>query len=243
MDKPTFDPLEPSVVLAVAAHPDDIDVMAAGAVADFVSRGAKVYYYVLTDGASGSEDRTMVPEQLRDIRRAEQRAAGELLGLADVFFGDYGDGRLENTQDVKRDIVRAIRRVKPDVVITLDPAVLYVAERGIVNHPDHRAAGQAALDAIFPLARDHMSFPELLKDEGLEPHKVKTVLLSGFDGHGNFAVDISATIETKLKALALHDSQFADFDKMADMVRSWSEQAGEAYGVSNAETFTRIDIM
>jgi LmbE family N-acetylglucosaminyl deacetylase len=177
---------------------------------------------------------------LRDIRRAEQRAAGEILGLTDIFFGDYDDGCLQTTMDVKRDIARVIRTVKPDVVLTMDPTMTYNVERGFINHPDHRAAGQATLDAVYPLARDHLSFPELL-EEGLEPHKVATVLMAHF-GQENFYVDISAHMETKLQALAAHVSQLPDPEASLAMVRGWATRLGAKVGAPYAEGFVRIDI-
>ena len=209
--------------------------------AHFAEQGAKVYYLILTDGGKGSEDRSMSSENLRDMRRIEQRNAGKVLGLEDVFFGDYPDGQLENSMDVKCDVVRIIRRVKPDVVVSMDPSVLYSAERGFINHPDHRAAGQAALDAVFPLARDHMSFPELL-EEGLEPHKTKTMLLTNFE-RSNFAVDVSGTLELKFKALKEHVSQVPeDLAVMKERLTERAAKAGEPYGYKYAEAFVRIDI-
>jgi LmbE family N-acetylglucosaminyl deacetylase len=237
-----FDELHPKTVLAVAAHPDDIDFGASGTVAKFAQAGADVYYLILTDGGSGSADRAMTSQRLRDLRRDEQRAAGKILGLKDVFFCDYTDGCLQNSLEVKRDVVRAIRRIRPEVVITLDPAVLYVPERGFINHPDHRAAGQATLDAVFPLARDHMSFPELLHDEGLEPHKTGTVLMVTFGTAGNFSVDISDWLEAKVRVLAAHASQIADPDIARRKVTEWAAQAGRQAGVRYAEPFTRINI-
>ena len=237
-----FDELRPDVVLAVAAHPDDIDFSASGTVARFTKQGAEVYYLVLTDGGSGSKDREMTSSQLRDIRRQEQRAASRELGIKDVFFFDYVDGALVNSPEVRRDIVRVIRRTKPQVVITLDPATLYVAERGMINHPDHRAAGQATLDAVFPLARDHMSFPELYNDEGLEPHTVATALLVSFDGRANYHVNIRDTLADKLRAIAAHDSQFDDLGQLTAKITEWAHLNGEPHGMEAAESFIRIDI-
>ena len=200
-----------------------------------------MYYLILTDGGKGSEDRTMASEKLRDIRREEQRNAGKVLGLKDVFFCDYPDGTLENTLAVKRDVVKIIRKVKPDVLVAMDPSVLYSAQHGFINHPDHRAAGQAALDAAYPLARDHMSFPELLA-EGYEPHKTKTVLLINFEA-GNFAVDITPTIDTKIKALAAHASQVpADLTTLRSHLLERAKAAGKPFGYDYAELFVRIDI-
>jgi LmbE family N-acetylglucosaminyl deacetylase len=240
MTTQTFPVLKPKVVLGVAAHPDDLEFTAAGTMAKYITEGAKGYYFILTNANKGTEDRTVEPDQLRDTRRAEQRRAGEILGLTDVFFGDYDDGCLECCRDVKRDIARIIRTVRPDVVITMDPSLLYSAEYGYVNHPDHRATGQATLDAVYPLARDHLSFPELLA-EGLEPHKTSTVLLVNFERQ-NYHVDISSHLETKLQALGAHASQLSDPSAACDMVRGWAERVGAQAGVRYAEGFVRIDV-
>lgn len=213
----------------------------AGTVAKCVAEGAKGYYFILTNANKGSSDRNVTPDQLRDIRREEQRAAGKVLGLTDVFFGEYDDGALEVTLGLKRDIVRVIRQVKPDVVLTMDPTMVYSAARGMINHPDHRAAGQATLDAVYPLARDHMTFPELLRDEGLEPHKVRTVLMNSFD-EANFYVDISAHMDTKIEALRAHASQLPNPEAAFARLKEWAAQAGAKVGAQYAEGFTRIDL-
>jgi LmbE family N-acetylglucosaminyl deacetylase len=236
-----FPPLAPKVVLGIAAHPDDLDFGAAGSMAQFAQEGAAVYYLILTDGASGSEDREIEPARLRDIRRDEQRSAGKILGLRDVYFCEYPDGTLSCDAGVKRDIIRVIRRLRPDTVVCWDPTLIYSVKRGILNHPDHRAAGQAALDAVFPLARDHMSFPELYRDEGLEPHKVAHLLMMNFDNN-NFAVNITGTIDTKFRALAEHASQFKDFAAKRDQFTKLAATIGEPYGYSYAEGFVRLEI-
>lgn len=235
-----FEDLHPNVVLGVAAHPDDLDFMASGTFAKFAKDGAKAYYLILTDGGAGSEDRAMTSSELKQIRQNEQRKAGKVLGLKDVFFCEFQDGALQNSQEVKREVVRFIRTVRPEVVISIDPSVLYSPQFGIINHPDHRAAGQAALDAVFPLARDHMSFPELL-DEGLEPHKTKTVLLMNMNEH-NYVIDISKTIDLKFNALAEHASQVPDIEAVKKRFSARAAEAAKPYGFSYAETFMRIDI-
>ncbi len=240
MSEVAFQPLQPKVILCVAAHPDDLEFGMAGSVAKYIAQGAKAYYLILTNANKGTADRTMLPDQLRDLRREEQRAAGKILGLTDVFFGEYDDGALEVTQALKQDIVRVIRTVKPDVVLTMDPTVVYDSARGVLNHPDHRAAGQATLDAVFPLARDHLSFPEHMS-EGLEPHSVPTVLMFNFTTH-NFFVDITEQMDTKLQALAAHTSQIPNQEETATMVKQWAGQAGAHVGAKYAETFVRVDI-
>jgi LmbE family N-acetylglucosaminyl deacetylase len=241
MPKTAFTPLSPKVILGVAAHPDDLEFGVAGTVAAYVAQGAKAYYFILTDASKGTADRNLTGQKLTEIRRAEQREAAKILGVSDVFFGNYEDGALEVTQDLKRSIVRVIRQVKPDVVLTMDPTFVYSVERGFVNHTDHRVAGLATLDAVYPLARDHLTFPELLTDEGLEPHKVKTVLLTHFDQH-NFYVDITATMETKLNALAAHASQIPDMAAAGDMLRGQAAQLGARIGAKYAEAFVRLDL-
>lgn len=233
--------LKPKVVLAIGAHPDDLDFGTSGSAAKWAEGGAEVYYLLVTDGSKGSSDRHISSSDLIKLRRDEQLAAGKILGLKEVFFLDYEDGLLTNSVDLKRDIVRVIRQTKPDILVTMDPGVLYEASFGFINHPDHRAAGQAALDAVFPLARDHLSFPELLA-EGLEPHKVPHVLLMRFGGDNNYSVDISTTIDKKLEALAAHASQMPNLTQTQQLVRDFGKRAGQASGYDYAEGYLRIDL-
>jgi len=237
----TAEKFVPKIVLGVAAHPDDLDFGSAGTFAAWASQGAKIYYLVLTNGNKGSADLAADPKALTELRRQEQRDAAKLLGAEDVFFCDYNDGELMVSMDVKRDIARAIRKVKPDTVITMDPSMLYDEARGFINHPDHRAAGQSALDAVYPLARDHLSFPELYNDEGLAPHNVSTVLLTNFSKQ-NFFVDITATFDTKVEAIKAHASQVPDLAGMETWMRSIAEQLGAKAGCQYAEGFLRIDV-
>lgn len=240
MGEQNFSELKPEVVLGVAAHPDDLDFGAGGTMARFAEQGAEIYYLILTDGSAGSGDRKISPVELVKMREAEQREAVRILGGKDVEFLGYPDGRLDVTMDVKRSIVKAIRRVKPDVMVIFDPSMIYSARRGFINHPDHRAASQAALDAVFPSARDHLSFPDLLA-EGLEPHITPTVLLVNFNEH-NFFVDITATFDKKLAALAAHASQIPSMPTVEDRMRQIAEADGAEAGVALAEAFVRIDL-
>jgi LmbE family N-acetylglucosaminyl deacetylase len=240
MDSPQFTELKPSVVLGIAAHPDDLDFGASGTLAKFAQNGAAVHYLILTDGGKGSEDRHITSAELTKLRKQEQQAAVTAIGGAGVEFLDEPDGALLVTLELKKAIVKAIRTLKPDVVITMDPSVLYSAARGFINHPDHRAAGQAVLDAVFPLARDHLSFPELYA-EGYEPHKVATILLTNFEQQ-NFMVDITDTIDLKLAAIAAHASQFADLNAVSDMIRQMASKLSAKAGGKYAEGFVRIDI-
>lgn len=230
----------PKIVLGVAAHPDDLDFGAAGTIAKWTSKGAKVYYLILTDGSKGSADLEMLPGNLIKVRQDEQRHAAEILGVSGVFFLDYEDGLLENTIDLKKDVTQYIRQLKPDTVITMDPSMLYYVERGFINHPDHRAAGQATLDAVFPLARDHLTFPEL-HTEGYEPHKVSTLLLVNFEKQ-NYYVDITDTLEAKLEALAAHKSQIHDPQKLQNIIKEIAVDNGKKASCKYSEAFLRIDI-
>lgn len=241
MSNKVYPPLEPSILLGVVAHPDDLEFGMAGAVATYVAAGAKAYYLILTNGNKGSSDRTATPEQVRDNRREEQRVAAKILGISDVFFCDYEDGELTVCPEVVCDVVRVIRRIKPDVVLTMDPTMVYSDTLGMINHPDHRAAGQATLDAVYPFARDHLAFPELCNDENLEPHITKTVLMVNFEKQ-NFYVDITEQMETKLEALQAHASQLSDPQAASEMVRNYDAGYGARVGSQYAEGYMRIDL-
>lgn len=236
----TFTELKPKVVLGIAAHPDDLDFGASGTMASFARSGANVFYLILTDGSKGSEDENISSEELIKIRQDEQRQALKIIGGKDVFFLGYPDSELQVTLDIKKEVVRVIRTVKPDVVITMDPSMLYSTDRGFINHPDHRAAGQIALDAVFPLARDHLTFVDLY-DNGYLPHKTKTVLLTNFDV-SNFTVNISETIDTKIAALRAHSSQIPNIESVSKWIKELSSRVGQKAGYSYGEQFIRIDL-
>lgn len=237
---PDFTPLTPKVALGVAAHPDDLDFGAAGTLARWATEGTKVYYLILTDGSKGSSDPAMTGTRLTAIRKAEQQAAMERLGGAGVEFLDYPDAHLEVSMDLKRDIVRVIRARKPDVVITMDPTTVYAADRGFINHPDHRAAGQATLDAVFPLARDHMTFPEL-HTAGHPAHITPTVLLINFEDPNYFS-DVSNFVDQKLAVMAAHASQGFAGDTVQNRAKELMSKMGGQAGYAYAEAFVRIDI-
>ncbi|MFI5240344.1 MAG: PIG-L deacetylase family protein [Candidatus Saccharimonadia bacterium] len=234
---PTF---KPRSVLCVAAHPDDLEFSVAGSVACWCSEGAEVNYLICTNGANGSTDRTLSQQKLVETRQNEQRMAAKILGVKEVVFFDYEDGSVEVTMKLKKDITREIRRFNPDVVFCMDPTLLYIPDRWFINHPDHRAVGQATVDAVYPMARDHLMFPELL-DLGYEPHKVRTLLLSNFE-KSNFAIDITSEFPTKIKALAAHESQIPDLLATEQMLKAWAKDAGKLVGVKYAEAFVRVDL-
>jgi len=229
--------LKPKVMLGVAAHPDDLEFGASGSVAKWVKDGVEVHYLICSDASKGSDDRTLTSAKLIELRRDEQREAAKILGVKSVTFFDYEDGQVEASPALKRDIARQIRRIKPDTVVTQDPAMLYLADLGIINHTDHRAVGLATMDAVYPLARDHLSFPEL-EAEGFQPHKVKDLLLTSFENH-NYYVDITDTFETKLKALAAHASQ-VNVPAVRSRLEAMSKTMGERGGYKLAEGFIRL---
>lgn len=223
------------VVLGVAAHSDDIDFNSFGTFAKLADKGYDCYYLVLTDGSKGTRDPKMTAKRLAETRRKEQLASAKLIG-AKVFFLEHRDGELVADINLRKEIVRYIRMLKPQIVITQDPSIMF-SER-FVNHTDHRAAGIATIDAVFPAARNPMTFPEL-KKEGLEPHRVSQMYLSNMR-NPNFAVDITRYIDLKIKALTLHQSQ--GIGRAAPgFMREMSASLGKRWKYKHAETFFKID--
>ncbi len=220
--------------LIVMAHPDDPEFGVGGTTAKWAREGKEIVYVIVTDGSKGSDDPAMTWEKLVAIRQAEQRAAAQVLGVKEVVFLPHRDGELMPDLNVRRDICREVRRWKPDVVFTHDPTTRY-GFPGFVNHPDHRATGNATLDAIFPAAGNRLYFPELLA-MGFEPHKVKQILLIGTP-HPDFFVDISQTVEMKIEALREHKSQIKDLDGLAKRMLERHQKIGEAQNIKYAEGF------
>ncbi|SEM08091.1 N-acetylglucosaminyl deacetylase, LmbE family [Nonomuraea pusilla] len=218
-------------VLVVTAHPDDVDFAAAGSVALFSDRGVQVTYLLVTDGDAGGNERELDHAGMAELRRSEQLAAAKAVGVTDVRFLGYADGTVVPTLDLRRDIARVIRQVRPDLVITHHPDRNY--EFVAPSHPDHRAVGGAALDAVYPDARNPYAFPELLQQEGLEAWTVREVWLNG-GSTPNHWVDVTDAMDRKLAALQSHVSQVAHVEGFADFVRSrfaaWAQQAGFGEG-------------
>jgi LmbE family N-acetylglucosaminyl deacetylase len=220
--------------MVVTAHPDDSEFGAGGTVAKLAKDGVEVTYVVVTNGNKGSSDRAMTPDRLAGIRAEEQRNAARTLGVARVEFLGYPDGEVEDTREVRRDVAREIRRWRPDLVVCQNPNRTYNLG---ASHRDHRIVGGVALDCVYPLARDHMAFPELLPE--LEPHKVRQVYVMQWQ-NPHLVVDISDVIELKLRALACHASQFADFAAVEARVRQRAAELGQAKGYAYAECFDHI---
>lgn len=211
--------LSPQNILVILAHPDDPEFFCGGSLARWAREGHRITYSLLTCGDKGFNDSTtkdMTPATLCALRQVEQRAAGDVIGVADIHFLDREDGVLVPDLDLRRDVVRIIRREKPDIVVTCDPQNLF-AGYGL-NHPDHRAAGQVVLDAIFPAANNKAYFPELLS-EGLEPHMPQEVWCS-LTNQPNTSIDITDTWDIKLSALLEHKSQIGDIEKFKERMRS-----------------------
>ena len=223
-------------VMVITAHPDDSEFGAGGTVARFVKEGREVAYCVVTNGNKGSSDRAMTSDRLAVIRAEEQRAAARALGVARVTFLGYPDGEVEDSRDLRRDVSREIRRFRPDLVICQNPNRTYNLG---ASHRDHRTVGGVVIDCVYPLARDHLAFPELIPE--FEPHKVREVYVMQWkDPH--VVNDITDVMDVKIKALACHASQFADFSAVEARVRQRSKELGAGHGYAYAETFDRIVI-
>jgi len=228
----------PKVVLGVAAHPDDLDFGASGTIAKWAKTGASCYYLICTDGSKGSDDPEMTEKQLIKMRQEEQRNAAKILGLKDVFFLDHPDTQLIADYALKEEISYYIRKLKPDVVVTMDPTFVYSAKLGFINHTDHRAAGQATLDAVFPLARDRLTFPKQT-EQGLAPHKTKYLYLISFENPTEI-VDISDVIDVKIDALKAHKSQIK-IDSLEEFKKRLAF-LGKKHGYKYAEGFTKLTL-
>jgi LmbE family N-acetylglucosaminyl deacetylase len=223
----------PKTLMAIMAHPDDIDFGSAGSVAKWCSEGWTVYYVLATSGDKGTHDPKFTPQELAATREEEQRAAARVLGVKEVFFLGYPDGFLEVTPELRGQIVRLFRIYKPDIVLTWD------GFRPSFNHFDHRNIGVAVRDAVFPAVRDHLYFPEHA-DEGLDAFRVNEMLLVGSD-QPNYFVDISDFVERKVDAILSHASQVRenDRDQMLKQTRSRGRRPG---GRGLVESFRRVRI-
>src|SRR6266478_3590937 len=212
-------------VMVVTAHPDDSEFGAGGTVAALTREGKSVSYCILTNGNKGSSDREMTPERLVKIREEEQRNAARVLGVETIDFLGFPDCELENTRETRLAVTASIRHHRPDLIICQNPNR---TKNFGVSHRDHRVAADIVLDCVYPLARDHMAFPELLA-QGLEPHKVKEVHMMWWD-------------DPKIKALLCHVSQLKDVAAMEKRVRDRNAELGKDKGFAFAETFDRVVI-
>ncbi len=233
-------PAVPSRVLVVTAHPDDVDFGAAGTVAQLVAGGAEVTYCVVTDGDAGGFDPAVPRADIPGIRRAEQRAAAEVLGVHDVRFLGYRDGQLTVTHDLRRDITRVIRQVRPERVLTTSPVRNW--ERIGSSHPDHMAAAEATVQAIYPDARNQFAHPTLVADEGLGEWIVPELWMFGSPTPNTFP-DVTDELPRKLEALRAHVSQTAHMTDLADLIVGWMTDAARRGGLPEgrlAEAFHAV---
>src|SRR5262245_3000220 len=230
------EPAAPARVMSIHAHPDDQEFTVGGTLAKWARAGSAVLTVCITSGNAGSNEYTpitMTREALAPIREEEQTNACRVLGIPEVVFLHYEDGMLEPSITLRRDVTRIIRRYRPDAVVCGDPTVRFYGAN-YLNHPDHRAAADVALDAVFPSAETRLIFPELL-DEGLEPHKVRAVFIHGSE-HPDTFVDISETLSVKLAALKEHRTQMGEWDP-TEMITGWARLQGAPRGLAAAESF------
>jgi LmbE family N-acetylglucosaminyl deacetylase len=227
----------PERAMFIYAHPDDIEFGVAGTAAKWIKAGSEVIYVLLTDGNVGSHADGLSQAELAKIRRAEQVAAAELVGAKCVFLG-HDDGLLQPTLEIRKELVRLIRQYRPVAVVCGDPT-LYFPSDDYINHPDHRAAAQLALDAVFPASEMAMLYPDLA-DEGLSGHKVNYVYVN-WGAENNVYIDISDTIDLKIDALRQHKSQLGEWDP-EERIREWNSEVGKKVGFDYAEAFRRITL-
>ncbi|NTU79327.1 MAG: PIG-L family deacetylase [Chloroflexales bacterium] len=238
------EPSVPRSALAVMAHPDDVEFMCGGLIARWARAGVQIHYCLLTDGTSGSRDPDLAPEALAAQRRQEQQAAGELLGVAGYFFLGHPDGRLVPSVALRLEIARVIRQVRPEAVVTSDPRFFY--NSWYINHPDHRAAGEATLAAIMPLANTLLAAPEL-RAEGLAPHDVGEVYLAAPAEPTRFVPLEPEDLERKVAAMRAHTSQVAQFPDFERLLRQMAhDTAAQARGAgvvcAAAESYVQITL-
>jgi LmbE family N-acetylglucosaminyl deacetylase len=226
----------PQRVLVVTPHPDDAEIWCGGTIARWIKEGAQVYYLLCTDGGKGADRPGITSEELATTREKEQLAAAKILGVKAVEMLRRPDGGLEDTAEFRRDIVRQVRLVRPDVVLTTEPYRMNLSW-----HRDHRIAGQVTTDAVFPYARDHLHFMELWRDEGLEPHKTGAILFWGTERPDTF-IDIAETLEQKIASVSAHHSQMGGRteDEIAEFVKERAGDAGSLNGCRYAESFRKV---
>ncbi len=228
----------PERAMFIFAHPDDIDFSVAGTAAKWAQNSSEVVYLILTDGSAGTHQPDMTRERLVALRRAEQEAAAAVVGAKECIFFDCPDGLLEPTLELRKRVVRLIRRYRPQAVVCGDPR-RYFSGNTYINHPDHRAAARVAVEAVFPAAEMNLLYPDLL-EEGLRGHKVNYVYISHSEDPDHY-VDISDTIHLKVEALRQHASQLGDWDP-EPRTRERNAEIGRQAGVAYAEAFRRMQL-
>jgi LmbE family N-acetylglucosaminyl deacetylase len=229
----------PERALVVTAHPDDVDFGAAGSVATWTASGVEVAYCIVTDGDAGGAETGIPRAEMAAIRREEQARAAKTVGVTELVWLGYPDGRVETTLDLRRDLTRVIRKLRPDRVVCQSPDRNF--QRIFASHPDHLAAGEATLCAVYPDARNAWAHEELLA-EGFAPHTVPEVWMMASSSPNRF-VDITDTIDRKIEALLCHRSQLPDPDAIPEMMRGWARMNAETAGLGSdryAEAFVVV---
>ncbi len=226
----------PQRVLVVIPHPNDSEFWCAGTVARWIGKGAAVRYVICTDGSKGTSDPAVSSSELAAHRESEQAEAANQLGVQELVYLGRSDGGLEDTDDFRRELVRQIRQVQPEVVICPEPY-----RKNLAWHRDHRITGQVTLDAVFPCARDHLHFEELWRDEGLEPHKTGTVLFWGTEAPNAF-VDIDSQLESKSRAVKANKSRVSgrSNEEIDDFIRQYGRDGVGDSGGNYGEAFRRV---
>jgi LmbE family N-acetylglucosaminyl deacetylase len=229
----------PDKAMVIFAHPDDAEISSGGVIARWISAGCEVTYVLCTNGGAGTTDRSLTPAGLAEQRANEQRAAADFMGVKNLVMLGYPDGGLEDTREVLRDVVHAMRLYRPHTVFVHDPYRV----NGF-QHRDHRKAGIVATDAVYPYARDHLHFPEHLREEGLEPHKVRELWYWGMD-EPNVIVDVTDGIERQIAALIRHPSQVPGFGVQAgqsigDRLKKNAAEHATGYGFEYGAVFRRL---
>ncbi len=229
-------------ILVVTAHPDDLDFGAGGTIAQWSAKGIAISYCICTNGDQGGVDASISREEMKQIRRREQTEAGKVLGVTDIHFLDYRDGWLVPTIELRKDIVRVIRKVRPQRMLIQSPERNW--NRLGASHPDHLAAGEAAIQAIYPDSGNPFAFEDLLRDEQLEPWGIKEAWVMMAEGNDHH-VDITSTFDLKMKALAAHASQTSHVEGLEERIREWGTRNGAAVGLTDgrmAETFRIVAV-
>lgn len=230
----------PESAMAIVAHPDDIEFGCAGLLARWARLGARISYVLCTSGDVGIDEPGMTRSRAIEIREAESREAAKIAGASEIIFLRHPDGLLQATLELRKALVREIRRFRPEVIITGDPTVVWSGDN-YINHPDHRAAATAALDATFPAAGQPNLFEEL-QNEGYSAHKPRKVYVNVWDNNAELFVNIEETIDIKIEALRAHKSQMKDWDP-APMIREWAAASAKGKEMAYAEVFRVVTLV
>jgi len=229
-------------ILVISPHPDDLDFACAGTVARLVEEGHEVRYVIVSDGSKGTrgvpQGKEISEGELIALRKREQREAARVVGVEDIVFLGFRDGEIENTPELREELVRQIRRFKPEIVFSFDPALSF--ESFFRAHRDHRMVAEAVFDAIYPASHNRLYFPHLL-EQGYQPHRIGEAWFFSSANPNKF-IDITATIDRKIAALVCHRSQMRDPERIAELVKERARELGELAGYRYAEAFRQVEM-